>query len=234
MINIILIFIIFYFVFNIKYDCKFIEKWRDLPYIGNKDMVTYNNINTRLYSRKNLPVYYPISSPLEDNFNNINSITSPKLSMFRSVLRQVYLSTNQSIEPIVFNYTNRPIEHKKIESNRINSLASLIINSINKFGYPILQVKLIKTLNEVHEETEEQSRIKFDIKLELIYKDSENLGRDVKNDILYIQQEFIFEKINKTLDEDTFFDKLKKVDFRIYLSQLLVIGAEHNGFLSGR
>ncbi len=124
--NIILLIIIIYFLFYINkkgideyYNIErpepdFVEKWRDMPFIGNKDLTTYNKINTESYSRKNLPVYYPISSPLEDNyFNNINSITSPKLSYFRTILRQVYLYINQSIEPIIFNYVNRPIEQKK-------------------------------------------------------------------------------------------------------------------------
>ena len=129
-----------------KPDPDFVEQWRDLPYIGNKDMVTYNNINTNAYSRKNLPVYYPISSPLEDNyFNNINSMTSPKLSLFRNVLRQVYLLTNQSIEPITFNYINRPIEQKKIDPKRINTLSNMIINLINKFGDPILRLRMKPT-----------------------------------------------------------------------------------------
>ena len=168
--NIILILIIICFIlyFNMKNkenyieqpEPDFIEKWRDLPYIGNKDLVTYNKLNTEAYSRKNLPVYYPISSPLEDNyFSNINSITSPKLSLFRNVLRQVYLLTNQSIEPIIFNYVNRPIEQKKKNPNRIKTLANMIINLINKFGDPLLQVKLVQTQNEAHEQTEEQSKI---------------------------------------------------------------------------
>ena len=248
--NIILILIIICFIlyinkknineyYNIeKPDPDFIEKWRDLPYIGNKDIITYNKINTQAYSRKNLPVYYPISSPLEDNyFNNIHSISSPKLSLFRNILRQVYLLTNQSIEPIIFNYVNRPIEQKKIDPKRIKTLADMIIDLINKFGDPILKVKLINTQNEIHEETEEQSRINFDIKLNLSYADSENLGKNPKPDILYIQPEFIFEKTNKTLDEDQFFNKSKsksKTDFKVYLSKLIVIGAEHYGFLGGR
>ena len=216
------------------------EGWRDLPYIGNKDIITYNKINTENYSRKNLPVYYPISSPLEDNyFNNINSITSPKLSLFRNVLRQVYLLTNQNIQPIVFNNVNRPIEQKQIDKKRIETLSSMIISLINKFGDPILSVKQLKTLNEIHEETEEQSRINFDIKLELNYADSENLGKQIKPDILYIQAEYVFEKTNKLINEIQFFDKKhnlsnSKIDFKAFLASLIVIGAEHNGFIGGR
>jgi len=213
-----------------------IENWRDLPFIGNKDLTTYNRINTNAYSRKNLPVYYPISSPLEDNyFNNINSITSPKLSMFRNVLNQVYLLTNQSVEPITFNYVNRPIEQTKVDPIRIKALSKMLVDLINKFGDPLLQVKLIKTENEVSEQTEEQSRINFDMKLELKYADSENLGRDVQPDFLYVQSEFIFEKI---YDNQYYSNNLQtsraKIDFKTYLLKLIVIGSAHDGFIGGR
>jgi len=221
-----------------KPEPDFFEGWRDMQFIGNKDLTTYNRINTNAYSRKNLPVYYPISSPLEDNyFNNINSITSPKLSMFRNVLRQVYLSVNQSVQPITFNIVNRPIENKKIDKKRIEALSTMIVKLVNKLGEPILKVKQISTENELHEQTEEQSRIVFDIKLELSYVDSEDLGREIKPDILIVQADYVFEKTNKTFDEDQFFVKglsNKKVDFRAFLSQLIVIGAEHNGFIGGR
>ena len=206
-----------------------------MPYIGNKDLTTYNRLNTEPYSRKNLQVYYPISSPLEDNyFNNINSITSPKLSSFRTILRQVYLLINQDIQPFIFNYANRPIEQKQIDKNRIDTLANMITNSINRLGDPLLKVKLINTQNEIHEETEEQSRINFDIKLELLYADSENLGKNVKPDILYIQSDFVFEKIDKISDFDLKKTKINKEKFKIYLSKLIVVCAEHNGFIGGR
>ena len=243
--NIILLIIIIYFLFYINkksideyYNIErpepdFVEKWRDMPFIGNKDLTTYNKINTDTYSRKNLPVYYPISSPLEDNyFNNINSITSPKLSFFRTILRQVYLYINQSIEPLIFNYVDRPIEQKKIDPKRIKTLSDMIISLINKFGDPIISVDQIQTLNEIHEETEEQSRIIFDIKLKYKYADSDNKSRP---EILYIQPEFIFEKTNKILDEDQFFKNITtKTDFKIFLTKLIIIGAEHNGFIGGR
>ena len=238
MIKLILILIIIYLIW---YFCKSkkkikLENWRDLPYIGNKDLTTYNRINTENYSRKNLPVYYPISSPLEDNyFNNINSITSPKLSMFRNVLRQVYLLTNQSVEPLIFNYINRPIEQTKVDFKQIKTLADMIINLINKFGEPLLKVNLLKTENEVSEQTEEQSRINFDIKLELYYADSENLGRNIKPDIIYIQAEFIFEKIyNDQFYSNNPQTSNNKVNFKTYLLKLIVIGAAHDGFIGGR
>ena len=237
MIKLILILTIIYLIWYISRSEKKqkIEKWRDLPYIGNKDLTTYNRLNTEDYSRKNLPVYYPISSPLEDNyFNHINSITSPKLSMFRNVLRQVYLLTNQSTEPITFNYINRPIEETKVDVKQIKTLAEMIINLINKFGKPILKVKLLKTENEVSEQTEEQRRVNFDIKLELYYADSENLGRNVKPDKLYIQAEFIFEKKYN----DQFYlnnpQMPQKIDFKTYLLKLIVIGAANDGFIGGR
>jgi hypothetical protein len=237
MIKLILIFIIILLLLHIFNDNKNpIEKWRDLPFIGNKDLITYNRINTTNYSRKNLPVYYPISSPLEDNyFNNINSITSPKLSMLRNVLNQVYLYINQSIEPIRFNSVNRPIEQYKVDLILIKRMAKIIIDLINKFGDPLLKVKLIKTENEISEQTSEQNRINFDIKLELEYADSENLGRDIKPDIIYIQAEYVFEKLyddqfysNNPLQTNT------KINFKTYLLKLIVIGAAHDGFIGGR
>ena len=218
---------------------NFQENWRDLPFIGNKDIVTYNNVNPLNYSRKNLPIYYPISSPLEDTyFNYLNSISSPKLSLFRSILRKVELQTNENKRPIVFNYAERPIEIKKVDKNTIKTLSKTVTDLINQFGKPIMKVSELKTLNEVHEETDQQSRIGFDIKLKLFYEDSENLGKSLKQkyDILFIQPEFIFEKTYNVLPEDQFFkkDKSLKQDFSAYLSKLIVIGSEHLGFLGGR
>lgn len=211
------------------------ENWRDLPFIGNKDVVTYNKVNPQNYSRKNLPIYYPISSPLEDTyFNYLNSVSSPKLSLFRSILRKVELETNENKRPIVFNYAERPVEIKKIDKNTIKTLSNTVVDLINRFGKPIIKVSDVKTLNEVHEETDQQSRIGFDIKLKLFYEDSENLGKKQKYDILFIQPEFIFEKIYNVLPEDQFFKKDKKQDFSTYLSKLIVIGSEHLGFLGGR
>ena len=211
------------------------ENWRDLPFIGNKDIVTYNKVNPQNYSRKNLPIYHPISSPLEDTyFNYLNSVSSPKLSLFRNILRKVELKTNDNKKPIIFNYAERPDEVKKINKNTIKTLSDTIVNLINEIGKPIMKVSGLNTLNEVHEETDQQSRIGFDIKLKLHYKDSENLGKKEKYDILYIQPEFIFEKVHNLLPEDQFFKKDKKQDFSAYLSKLIVIGSEHLGFLGGR
>ncbi len=238
MIKLILILIITLLLLHIITKETPIEKWRDLPFIGNKDLITYNRINTTNYSRKNLPVYYPISSPLEDNYyNNINSITSPKLSMLRNVLNQVYLFTNQSVEPIRFNFVNIPIEQSKVDPILIKRMANIIIDLINKFGDPLLKVKLIKTNNEISEQTSEQSRLNFDIELELEYADSQNLGRDVKSDTIYIQVEYVFEKIyddqfysNNPLQTNT----NTKINFKTYLLKLIVIGAAHDGFIGGR
>lgn len=218
-----------------KKSSKKIEKWRDLPYVGNKDIITYKSSNTQNYSRKNLPIYYPISSPLEDNyFNYLNSISSSKLSMLRNTLRSIEVHTNQDLQPIIFNYAERPVEIKKVDPNRIKVLASMIINLINKFGEPILGVKYIKVLNELHEETDQQSRIVFDLKLELNYTDSENLGKKLTPEIIYIQPEFVFEKTYNILPEDSFFKPDNKVKFKTFLSKLIIIGSEHLGFLGGR
>jgi len=213
------------------------EGWRDLPYIGNKDVITYHRQNPLNVSRKSLPIYYPISSPLEDNYYNyLNSVSSPKLSMLRNLLRSVEVYTNQGSQPIIFNYAERPIEIKKINYERINTLASTVIGLINKFAGSTLRVELIKTLNEIHEETENQSRINFDIKIKLFYLDLEKLGKTSKPeyDILYIQPEFIFEKKYNMLPEDQFFRKDQKVDFKAFLSKLMIVGSEHMGFLGGR
>jgi hypothetical protein len=204
------------------------EGWRDLPFIGNKDLVNYNRLNTVNYSRRNLPVYYPINSNIEDNY--FNNITSPKLSLLRTVLRQVYLLVNQNTQPIVYNNTNRPVQYKTVNKNYIKTLSDTIIKSINNFGEPMLKVKLLQTLNELHEETEEQSRINFDMALELNYTDVYSK----KPDTIFVQAEFIFEKSNKILDELQFFNKTdKKIDFKTHLSKLLVIGASNDGFLRG-
>jgi len=211
-----------------------IETWRDLPFIGNKDIQTYHR-NPLNVSRKNLPIYYPISSPLEDNyFNYANSITSPKMSMLRNILRRVELETNHGLEPIIFNYAERPIEFRQPNSEKINVLANTVIDLINQFGGSALRVELINTQNSIHEETDLQSRINFDMKLKLFYSDSEQLGKKPKFDIIYIQPEFIFEKEFKTLIEDQFFKNKHHYDYRSYLSKLIVVGSEHLGFLPGR
>lgn len=212
------------------------ENWRDLPFIGNKDTITYHVPNTQNYSRKNLPIYYPISSPLEDSYDNyLNSISSPKLSLLRNILRKVEIYTNQDTKPIIFNYAERPIEIKNPDKKRIKVLADTVINLINQFADPILHVEFIKTLNEIHEETDVQSRIGFDLKMKLYYADSEKMGKDLpKYDIIYIQPEFIFEKFYKVLPEDQFFVSNQKTDFRAFLSKLIIIGSENLGFLGGR
>jgi hypothetical protein len=220
-----------------QFESKNLEEWRDLPYVGNKDVVTYHRAPQNV-SRKSLPIYYPISSPLEDNyFNYANSISSPKLSMLRTLLRSVEVYTNQGIQPIIFNYAERPVEQKKIDINRINVLAKNVVDLINQFAGATLNVELISTLNELHEETELQSKINFDMKIKLFYYDTEKLGKTAKPeyDILYIQPEFIFEKTFNLLVEDQFFkNKPKKQDFKMFLSKLIVVGSEHMGFLGGR
>jgi hypothetical protein len=245
LIILIIIFIIIYFSKRIDTytniiapNPDYIESYRDIPYLSNKDLITYNRNNRQYYSRKNLPIYYPISSPLEDNyFNHINSITSPKLSLFRNILRQVYILTNQDIQPIIFNNTNRPIEQKQINKQQINKLSSMIVDLINKFGSPILSVRQLQISNELQEETEYQSRINFDIKLDLTYNDSTTMGKQTKPEQIFIQAEFIFEKTDKLPNENLFnINKNKniKIDFKSYLSSLIVIGASHNGFIGGR
>jgi hypothetical protein len=215
-----------------------IEQWRDLPYIGNKDVVTYHRAPENV-SRKSLPIYYPISSPLEDNyFNYLNSVSSPKLSMLRNLMRSVEVYTNQGMKPIIFNYAERPIEQKPIDKNRIKTLALTVIDLINKFAGSTLRVELVKTINEIHEETELESKINFDMKVKLFYYDAEKLGKTSKPeyDILYIQPEFIFQKKFDLLPEDQFFKQKtqKTPDFRAFLSKLIIVGSEHMGFLGGR
>ena len=154
--------------------------------------------------------------------------------MLRNTLRTIEVHTNQDLQPIIFNYAERPVEIKKVDPDRIKVLASIIINLINKFGEPILGVKYIKVLNELHEETDQQSRIVFDLKLELNYTDSENLGKKLTPEIIYIQPEFVFEKTYNILPEDSFFKPDNKVKFKTFLSKLIIIGSEHLGFLGGR
>jgi len=210
------------------------EEWRDLAFNGMQNNITYNKLLENP-SRQNLPIYYPIGSQLDDNyFNYLNSISSPKLSMLRTILRSVEVYVNQGIKPIIFNYADRPVEQKIIDQKRILTLANLIINLINKYSDSIMRVELDRTLNEVHEETDTQSKINFDMRIKLFYNDSETLGKEQKYDLIYIQQEFIFEKTYEILPEDQFFASDKRIDFKIFLSKLLTVGAEHNGFLTGK
>lgn len=214
-----------------------VEKWRDLPFVGTSTNGTYHmqDSNSTNISRKNLPIYYPISSPMEDTyFNYLNSVTSPKLSMLRNIMRKVELYTNQGIKPIIFNNAERPIEIKSNNLKRIQVLANIIIELINEFGKSSLQVKQLDIQNPIHEETDEQSRIEFDVKLQLLYSNSEHMGKISKPDIVIIQSEFIFEKNYSILPEDDFFIDNKKIEFRAYLSKLIVVGSEHVGFLGGR
>jgi hypothetical protein len=211
-----------------------IETWRDLPFVGTKDTVKYN-INSTDPSRNNPSIYYPISTPLEDNYYDyINSISSPKLSMLRSIMRRVELHSNQGSQPIIFNYSDRPVELKQSNKQKINVLANTIIDSINEFGKPMLKVELLEIQNDINEETETQSRMCFDMKIKLYYMDSEQMGKNLTFDILYMQPEFIFEKYFETLIEDQFFDKSQSYNFKAFLSKLIIIGSEHAGFLPGR
>lgn len=212
-----------------------VETWKDLAFVGTNTNANYHQQYQSNISRKNLPIYYPISSPLDDSyFNYLNSISSPKLSTFRNVLRKVEIFTNQGQKTIIFNYAEQPTNIIKIDPIRIRTLANTICNLINQNAKSLLQVKFIETSNEIHEETEEQSRINFDLKLELSYADSEKLGFLQQPDIILIQSEFIFDKIYCVLPEDNFFNDNKKIEFKAYLSKLIVIGAEHMGFLGGR
>ena len=213
-----------------------VEPWRDMAFIGNKNPANYHK-PSNIYSRKSLPVYYPISTPLEDNYNNyLNSISSPKLSMLRSVMHKVELYSNQGIKPIIFNYAERPFQTKKADPQRIKVLADTIIKLINNFSDSYFKVEYLSTQNAIHEETDEESRIAFDLKIKLFYVDYEKLGKKNQSqyDIIYIQPEFIFQKIyNDKLPEDQFFDQKIKADFRAYLSKLIIIGSENMGFLAG-
>jgi len=215
-----------------------IETWRDLAV--NNVNANYHQQNPLYVSRTNLPIYYPISSPMHDTyFNHLNSISSPKLSTLRTILRKVEIVTNQGQKPIIYNQADRPSSSIKIDNVRIQTLANTICNLINQSAKSLLKVKYMETLNELHEETDEQSKINFDLKLELIYPDSENLGKSLQPDIIFIQSEFIFEKIYNALPEDKFFseNKLpedKTIKFKAYLSKLFIIGSEHMGFLAGR
>ena len=219
-----------------KVSSSNIEPWRDMAFIGNKNPANYHK-PSNIYSRKNLPIYYPISTPLEDNYNNyLNSITSPKLSMLRSIMHKVELYSNQGIKPIIFNYAERPVEIKKSDPDRIKVLADTIITLINKFGDTHLKVEYLSTQNNIHEETDQESRIAFDLKIKLFYADYEKLGKKNQSqyDIIYLQPEFVFQKIyNNKLPEDQFFDKNIKADFKAYLSKLIIIGSENMGFLAG-
>ena len=151
--------------------------------------------------------------------------------MLRNVLNKVIVSSNQDIEPLIFNYAERPIEIKKHNSKTINTLTNTIIDLINKSQN--IKVKYNSTLNELHEETDQQSRIVFDFKVEVFYTDSEELGKKLKPYYIYIQPEFVFEK-KYISDEDQFFSKNNKIEYKSYLSKLILVGSDSFGFLGGR
>lgn len=211
------------------------EQWRDLPFSRSE---SYHKINPNMVSKDSYYLSYPISTPLEeDEYIYSNKVMDPRLAMLRNVLRKVELDTNRGIKTILFNVAERPIENKVINAERIKTLSEKIIKLINQFGNPALTVKYISTLNEKHEETEQESRIGFDLKLLLYYPDSTKLGKnDIKQySIVYIQTEFIFEKKYDLLEEDQFFinQNDKKIDFKVYLSKLIITGSENMGYLGG-
>jgi hypothetical protein len=214
---------------------KKIENWRDLPFIGNNNPATYHKQVNNNFSQKNLPIYYPISTPLEDNyFNYLNSISSSKLSMLRNIIDKVIIYSNQNIKPIIFNYAEQPIEIKQADPRTIKILVDTVINLINNLGKQYLRLEYISTSNEIHEETETHSRIVFDIKVKFFYADYEQLGKKIDPDIIFIQPEFLFEKIYKVLPEDNFFNPKKILNYNSYMSNLIIIGSENFGFLSGK
>ena len=154
--------------------------------------------------------------------------------MLRTIMRRVELHSNQGAAPIIFNYAERPLEFKQPHKQKMIVLANTVISSINEFGKPLLKLELLNIQNEIHEETDNQSRMCFDMKIKLFYADSEQLGKKPKFDILYLQPEFIFEKAYKKLVEDQFFAKSHTYDFRAFLSKLIIVGSEHLGFLPGK
>lgn len=205
---------------------KHIESWRDMPFIGTKDIIKYH---------QNLPIYYPISSPLNNNYHDyLNSITSPKLSFLRSIMRRTQLHLNQGSPLIIFNQMDIPINLLPPNKQKNLVLANTIINTINEFGKPLLKIHIETLMNEINEETETQSKICFDIKIKLYYADSEKLGKPLTFDILFIRSEFIFEKTYKKLIEDQFFSKKHIYNFKVFLSKLIILGAENMGVLPGR
>jgi hypothetical protein len=170
------------------------EELRYFNFSGNRNQTTYQKLSNQIYSRNNVPIYYLISTLLEDIYlNNLNSLSSRKLYILKNVLDKVIVSNNQDIEPLIFDYVKRPIEIKKHNSKTINTLTDTIIDLINKYGYPIIKVKYNSILNELHEETDKQIRIVFDIKVEVFHTDSEELEK-LKSYYIYIQPEYIFEK----------------------------------------
>jgi hypothetical protein len=162
---------------------------------GNRNPTTYQKLSNQIYQiylRNNVPIYYPISTPLEDIYlNHLNSLLLPKLSILRNVLNNIIVLINQDIEPLIFNYAKIPIKIKKHNSKTINTLTNTIIDLINKSQN--IKVKYNSTLNELHEETDQQIKIVFDIKVEVFHTDSEELEK-LKPYYIYIQPEFVFEK----------------------------------------
>lgn len=234
---IILILFMIVVIWHINMCHNDIEQWRDLSFIGNKDLAHYQNMTKNSnykYSRKNMPVYYPISSPLAGDYNNyVESLTSPKLSYLRIVLNKIQTIANQGIKPTIFNYAERPITYKKADMTKLDILADTIIKMINDNGKPLMKVEKVDIINSINEETDAQSRIIFDLKIKMYYNDIDTLTSTNKFDIIYIQPEFIFENLSDT--EANFFKNYnaQKIDFKVYIAKIIVIGAENMGFLAG-
>lgn len=233
--KVLIILIIVFIVVLILLHSTDIEHWRDLSFIGSKDIQHYTHPHKKYnFSRKNLPMYYPIGTPLDDEYNTyINSLTSPKLSYLRMILLKVQTLTNQDKPPIIFNYSERPVIINKIDIAKFNVLADTIIQLINSNAKPLMNVEKITIENPIHESTDTQSRMIFNLKLKMFYNDINTLSSKNKYDIIFIQPEFIFENISN--EEANFFKTYsdQKIDFKTYLSKIIVIGSENMGFLPG-
>ena len=218
---------------------------------------SFNPLNI---SKKNLPIYYSINLPFEDNlfnsfnsfnnFNNFNNISLKNLSLFKNILRKVELYTNKSKPPTIFNYVERPVKINKINMANIKILAHTVINLINKFANPTIQIKYVSTSNESYEETDKESKINFDLKINFFYSNSEKTSKISKSSkifkssktstmsTMYIQPEFIFNNLNQESINKLFSNSSTKTftnnNLNKYLSKIIIVGSKSIGFLGGR
>lgn len=110
---------------------------------------------------------------------------------------------------IIFNQANRPIIYKNNKiSEEMIILTTNIIRLINDIGNKYLKVEINNYLNALHLETDEQSQIIIIVKLKYKYY----LDNYLKDDIVVLYSEYVFEKINESDNQ-----------FNFYLSDIHII-----------
>lgn len=208
------------------------EHWRDMAF-DSSNYIT-NDISTPAYlnySKNNLPPFYQINQTCQNSTHFLNLI-----------IAKIIVNINGQNKLMKFNCAERPIIAKSFDPNKIKILANSIINLINEFADNYIKVAFVKTLNESHYETEEQSKIGFSMVIKMYDRDLEKMGESVsydksyftnkinnikpksKYDLVVLDVEFVFVKLVELLDEHTFFDKTTnpKNNYKMFLSKFVI------------